>query len=668
MKASAILLSIIQLALCLSNAHAGSVERIINIAINPNLPPFQYLDDGQVTGIHRAILDKIALDKDIQIKYIQKPNDDECLAALKKGEVDAIIGLNRNKATEAGFAFSEILTTSSLCMVVRTDLMKETTKGAIPFPLSAAIELGTTPYTMITNLGISRYQVFGNQAEVFSALSNDTVDAAIVVKDSVLFQLKKAYKGNRYTITHNYLGYVSYGLALRQADQEFLHLLNDGISKIRVGKDYEAILRKWIVVDDNGTLKRVLRLMGLFSVIVLIVVASYIYMSLRIRKAMKRHVDMQTKEIQEANQKLEKQIHQINEENELRNRIIKYSPSAMVLMNKDFHVTLMNRSAQDLTGIHQISEKLSIDDLPVFKEAVKNISQKIFKAGITIENARLKTNGRSYRCTLHQIILYGEISGVLIMIQDVTKEERQTLAEFEKEKNLTLNRLVAGIAHEIRNPLMSIRTFATVIGKQGDDREVQQSFSKYVPNEVDRINRLIESMIQYAKPVKRQVDMIDVSQVIQECVSLIAPSITSPKVILSQEIIDAPVIFVDRDQIKQVLINLLINSIEAMEKKLAQCHEEHELKLAISAHSQLDSSIIEIYDEGVGMTKQELDNCLEPFFTTKSSGTGLGLTLCRQYLRENDAQIAITSEEGRFTRISLTFPRSCCEAPYTDHR
>jgi len=668
MKTRALLFFFIQLALSLSSAHGGNVERIINIAVNPNLPPFQYLVGDQATGIHIAILDKIALEKDIQIKYIQKTNDDECLAALKKGEVDAIIGLNRNKATDAGFAFSEILATSSLCMVVRTDLMKETIKRAVPFPLSAAIELGTTPYTMITNLGITMYQVFGNQAEVFNALSSDTVDAAIAVKDSILFQIEKAHKSNSYTITHNYLGYVSYGLAVRPTDQEFLLLLNDGISKIRAGKDYEAILSKWIVVDDNHRMRNVLRLMILVSVIVLMVVASYIYISLRIRKAMKRHVAMQTREIQEVNQKLERQIHQINEENELRNRIIKYSPSAMVLMNKDFNVTLMNRSAQNLTGIHQICQSLSIDDLPVFKDTVKNISQKIFIAGTTIENARLKTNARSFRYTIHQIILYGEISGVLIMIQDVTKEDQQVLAEFEKEKNLTLNRLIAGIAHEIRNPLMSIRTFATVIGKQGDDKEVQQSFSKYVPNEVDRINRLIESMIQYAKPVKRQVSETDVGEVIQECISLIAPSIMSKRILLSQEIIGDPVILVSRDQIKQVLINLLINGIEAIEKKLSQHPEGRELKLVISALSQLESSIIEIYDEGVGMTRQELDNCLEPFFTTKSSGTGLGLTLCRQYLIENNAQIAINSEEGQFTKIRLTFPRSCCEASHTDHR
>lgn len=668
MKAITVICIILEIMLCVPMTYGIAVERVINVAVNPNLPPYQYQDNGRVAGIHIDILDKIALDKGYQIKYIQKKNDNECLAALKKGEADAIIGMNRNKAVDAGLALTDIMTSSSLCMVVWTDAMKAKGKGAAPFPLSAAIEFGTTPYTMITNLGITRYQVFGNQEEVFDALRNNTVDAAIAVKDSILFQIDQIHKGKAFTIIHNYLGYVSYGLAVRPEDQEFLHILNDGISKIRVGKDYETILSKWIVVVDEMKSRQTLRLMGLVSAIALILVAAYILISLRVRSAMKHHVDMQTMEIQEANKKLERQIHQINDENELRNRIIKYSPSAMVLMDRKNIVTLMNRSAQVLTGIHRMSGELSIDDLPVFREVVGRIGPRIFETGAAIGNERLKHGDRSLRCTIHQIILYGEVNGVLIMIQDVTKEEQQTLAEFEKEKNLTLNRLVAGIAHEIRNPLMSIRTFATVIGSQGDNQEVQQSFSKYVPNEVDRINRLIENMIQYAKPVKRQVRRTSVDEMIQECVSLISPSISSNRIDLSVEICDDPIIFVDRDQIKQVLINLLMNSIEAIEKKLGQSDEAGGLKLRIRAMTRQESVVIEVYDEGTGMTKQELDNCLEPFFTTKSSGTGLGLALCKQYLNENTGQISIQSAEGSYTKITLAFPRSIRETQDTDHR
>lgn len=654
--------------LCFSLTRAFAVGRIINVAVNANLPPYQYLDGDRATGIHIAILDKIAQDKDYQVKYIQKENDNECLAALKKGDVDAVIGVSRNKVTDARLAFSDIMTSSSLCMVVRTDLMRKSQQAARAFPLSASMELGTTPYTMIANLGITQYRVLGDQKSVFDSLRRDMVDAAVAVRDSVLFQINQTGKGDRFTLIHNYLGYVSYVAAVRAEDRELLRILNDGISRIRAGRDYEAILKKWIVSDDNAKIGRALKWVGIALALALAVSAAYVFVSLRVRKAMKSQVDTQTNEIQAANRKLEKQLQQIRDENDLRNRIIKYSPSAMVLIDKDKRVNLMNRSAQSLTGVHQMNGGLTVQALPVFRDIVQRVGPRIFETGTTIENERLRLDSKSYRCTMHQVTLDGSISGVLIMIQDVTKEEQEAQVEFEREKNRTLTRLVAGIAHEIRNPLMSIRTFASVIGSQGDNREVQQSFSKYVPDEVDRINRLIENMIQYAKPANRQIRRSDVGEMIQECVSLVSPSIQSKKIRVSTNIEGKPVILADRDQIKQVLINLLINSIEAMEKKLAQPGTGDALNLIVKARSWPESVIIEVYDEGSGMTKQELSSCLDPFYTTKSSGTGLGLTLCKQYLSENAAQLDLSSEEGRYTKIIITFPRSDNEIPAADNR
>ena len=285
-----------------------------------------------------------------------------------------------------------------------------------------------------------------------------------------------------------------------------------------------------------------------------------------------------------------------------------------------------------------------------------------------MENGRLRLDSKSYRYTMHQVILDGEISGVLIMVQDVTKEDQEAQVEFEKDKNRSLARLVAGIAHEIRNPLMSIRTFATVIGSRGEDREVQRSFAEYVPGEVDRINRLIENMICYSKPANRQVGRCEVAGIVQECVGLISPSISSKGIRLSTGIGEGLAISVDRDQVKQVLINLLINSVEAIERKLAQSDRAELLDISVRAWDVDDSVILEVRDEGSGMTAEELRCCAEPFYTTKGTGTGLGLTLCKQYLEENAARLDVTSEEGRYTRITITFPRSPREVPNPDSR
>ena len=105
-------------------------------------------------------------------------------------------------------------------------------------------------------------------------------------------------------------------------------------------------------------------------------------------------------------------------------------------------------------------------------------------------------------------------------VEDITAEERKKQELFEQEKKQSLNRLVAGIAHEIKNPLMAIRTAATLMRDQGSDQEVQEAFSKYVPDEVDRINQLVNGLIHYARPVEGDLERIELSKVVQECLYL----------------------------------------------------------------------------------------------------------------------------------------------------
>lgn len=653
---------------CFAAPLGGGVERIINVAVNANLPPYQFSDGRGLAGAHIAILDKIASDRNYRVRYFLKDSDAACLAALRKGDVDAILGVNRVNAAGPGIAVSDILTSTSLCMVVRSDLMRRNQQEKRPFPTSAAVELDSAPYTMISNLGITTYLALGDQQRVFDALRDGTVDAAVAVKDCALFRIDQVGGSDRFTIIHNYLGYVSYAVALRAEDRELLRVLNDGISRIRAGHEYEAILKRWLVADEDPRLWRTLRSLGVAFAVALLVSGAYVFISLRIRTAMKRQVEAQTEEIQEANRKLERQLRQIRDENDLRNSIIKYSPNAMILVGADRRVGLMNKSAQLMTGVSRGGGGAPLQSLPVFREVVEKAGPRVFEPGAAVENGRLRLNSKSYRYTMHQVILDGEISGVLIMVQDVTKEDQEAQVEFEKDKNRSLARLVAGIAHEIRNPLMSIRTFATVIGSRGEDREVQRSFAEYVPGEVDRINRLIENMICYSKPANRQVGRCEVAGIVQECVGLISPSISSKGIRLSTGIGEGLAISVDRDQVKQVLINLLINSVEAIERKLAQSDRAELLDISVRAWDVDDSVILEVRDEGSGMTAEELRCCAEPFYTTKGTGTGLGLTLCKQYLEENAARLDVTSEEGRYTRITITFPRSPREVPNPDSR
>jgi len=301
--------------------------------------------------------------------------------------------------------------------------------------------------------------------------------------------------------------------------------------------------------------------------------------------------------------------------------------------------------------------------LPVFKEIIRQAGREIFEHGNMIENQSIKIGGgigsfQSYRYTMHQVILYGKVIQILLTVQNVTKEELEKQAAFESEKNRALMRIAAGVAHEIRNPLMSIRTFASLVGTRGNDRAVQESFAQYVPIEVDRINKLVENLIHYTKPVKRNVEMISVSDVLAECLHLLSPLIQKAKASLVKNLDGSLYITADRDQMKQIFINLIMNGVEAIEKKLSLSPAaEVPPHLYVATAADAEWAVISIKDEGIGMSADEIQQCTDPFFTTKLSGTGLGLALCKQYISDNGGLMEITSTAREYTEISLRFAR-----------
>ena len=265
---------------------------------------------------------------------------------------------------------------------------------------------------------------------------------------------------------------------------------------------------------------------------------------------------------------------------------------------------------------------------------------------------------RAYSYMTHQIIRDKAVTGVLVTVIDVTEAEQERQEEFERQKSSALTRIAAGIAHEIRNPLMTIRTFASLIGTKGDSKQVQESFARYVPDEVDRINRLIDNLIHYAKPTNRHPKRVSVEELVNDSLSLIRPLLRKSNFRLDQKLESDLFIFADRDQLKQVLVNIFLNSVEAMEHKCAVSPPSEPLTLRVHAASRSEKVFLTIRDEGEGMTEQELSACRDPFFTTKQTGAGLGLPLCEQYIRENSGVMEIESVKNEYTLISLIFERS----------
>lgn len=271
----------------------------------------------------------------------------------------------------------------------------------------------------------------------------------------------------------------------------------------------------------------------------------------------------------------------------------------------------------------------------------------------------LERNGaeQRYRYSFQHLLRSDQTFEILLVVENITDEEARRHAAFETEKNKVLNQVVAGIAHEIKNPLMSIKTFVSLIGEQGSDPAFMEDFVRYVPSEVERINRLVEGLIGYAKPARGAAMHMDLSALIQETIFFTENSNRFRQINISSDIEPEHFIVANRDQIKQVLINIMLNGMESMREKLSASPELAPLTLSVSLRGNGSTSTISIRDEGMGMTQKAILRSMDPFFTTKKTGTGLGLTLSKQYVQDNNGKLDIISEPGSYTEILITFRR-----------
>lgn len=252
-----------------------------------------------------------------------------------------------------------------------------------------------------------------------------------------------------------------------------------------------------------------------------------------------------------------------------------------------------------------------------------------------------------------------KIRGIIITIEDITEETKLREQMIEKNKNKALTQIIAGISHEIRNPLTTIKTFVELIPKKIDNKKFREELSTIVPEEIKRVDNLIGSLIDYAKPRAQNKSTFDLNEVLNSSISLFNPVFEDNHIEVSVIIEDDLYVYCDSSQIKQVIINFLLNSIDAvLEKKDIVENNNYQGRINIKGHQNGDSILLVIEDNGIGMDKSEIEKAYDIFYTTKERGTGLGFPLSIQMLHANGCKVSVESDKNKFTRISLEFPKS----------
>ncbi|MDP3722264.1 MAG: ATP-binding protein, partial [Candidatus Omnitrophota bacterium] len=205
----------------------------------------------------------------------------------------------------------------------------------------------------------------------------------------------------------------------------------------------------------------------------------------------------------------------------------------------------------------------------------------------------------------------------------------------------------AGMAHEIKNPLTAIKTFTEFLEEHHTDPAFRAKFQKIVGREVERINLTVQQLLDFAKPIPSKLVPVEVHQVLDETLEFLSSELVQRQVAVDRRYEAAGSVLGDPQQLKQVFLNLFLNSLQAMNG-----HGRLEIQTVLQGAEFL----VMIADNGVGIASDDLPRIFEPFFTTKSTGTGLGLSVVHGIVKEHGGSIAIDSAVGRGTTVRITLP------------
>lgn len=340
----------------------------------------------------------------------------------------------------------------------------------------------------------------------------------------------------------------------------------------------------------------------------------------------------------------------------LSRRILSSLNSAVVSIDADYRIIVLNPPAESLLGI-QAEDVIGkrIQDIPCrLTDGDRFLAETLESGrGVKFFETSTQTGSEEVMLLVNSDVVRdreNNIIGAVAIFQDITELRRTQKAVREREKLAIIGQMAAGMAHEIKNPLTAVRGFAQLLKEKCPDNPTLVEYVQIILAEVDRANAVIVDFLQLSRPKQPILKSQSVNGLLEEIIAIVGPQSFLKKIALAYEMADdLPYCRMDQDQIKQVLLNICQNAIEAMpgggvlKIKAGHLPAQKEIYIAIS-------------DTGCGISQEKLENIGVPFFTTKATGTGLGLSISYSIIRAHNGRVEMESKEGEGTTFKIYLP------------
>lgn len=343
----------------------------------------------------------------------------------------------------------------------------------------------------------------------------------------------------------------------------------------------------------------------------------------------------------------------LQDRTQIHKHILQSINSGVMVIDGKKNITLLNKAAEEIIGYSRkelIGKKISfLKESPCYRYIIKTLTSK--RPFYEVETTVYCKDKRKLPIVMSTTVLKnsaGDFLGVTTIFRDIS-EFRKLQEEIQRTERLaSLGKLAAGVAHEIRNPLLPIRTAANYLLKKIPVEDENYLLINTICEESERLNKLLNNFISFAKPSSSK-DVFELNNLILETVALMKPEFESKNILLKLDLTDdRSKILASVQEIRQVLINLLLNAVDSM-----PCGG------AISIETATDPEFLtlSISDTGCGMSEEQKKNAFDPFFTTKKDGTGLGLFIVHNLVLKNDGKIYLRSKEGEGTTFTIKIKR-----------
>jgi signal transduction histidine kinase len=413
---------------------------------------------------------------------------------------------------------------------------------------------------------------------------------------------------------------------------------------------------KWIVAvsapysEVTRTIQRSMRFYSWLIISIFIttsivsVVLIFFYRKRTKTEELERHQKELEKYAEDLERKVLKRTEELSTEKEKLNTIVSAIGSGIILIDNTGRIQWTNRTMQEMAGediTGKYCEEICADCTILGSYSADDMQTEIL----------VNLFGRSdkyFQVTTAPIKgADGGVHGYIRLVQDITEMKRMEEQMMHSEKLASLGRLTAGIAHEIGNPLTSVFSFVQILKDMEQDGFKKESLET-IYFHINRIAEILKQLSGFSKTPPVELKPWKVNSLIEASLSLIQYDKRAKDVTIVRDLgSDIPEIITDGNQVSQVIVNLVLNAVDAMPQGGT---------LTIGSRVKNGSIIIDFADTGMGIPKENLSRIFDPFYTTKEKGTGLGLAVSYSIIKKLSGSLTVESEPGKGSKFVITLP------------